>query len=186
MFIYMSIRQLLNYIKYSISISFCDFTIDCFYGDFFQFRKQCIVKPSIVKNNKYFYYLKRHNSFIGLNTYFASPPILPHGMSGIYISDQASIGKDVTILQQVTIGSNTIYNHPQYGAPTIGDNVFIGAGAKIIGNVKIGNNCRIGANCVVVKDMPDNTTAVLSNIKYITKNEIMNNKFHGINEIQTK
>lgn len=83
-------------------------------------------------------------------------------------------------MQSVTIGSNTIKNHPKYGSPRIGDNVFIGAGAKIIGCIKIGDNCRIGANCVVVKDMPANTTAVLGNIRFITKNENLDNHFNGI------
>ena len=44
--------------------------------------------------------------------------------------------------------------------PHIGDNVFIGAGAKILGDIKIGNNVKIGANAVVTKDVPDNCTVV--------------------------
>ena len=50
---------------------------------------------------------------------------------------------------------------PKSGAPVIGDNVYIGAGAKIIGGVRIGNNVRIGAGCVVVEDVPDNCTVVM-------------------------
>ena len=46
------------------------------------------------------------------------------------------------------------------GAAIIGDNVFIGAGTKIIGSVKIGNNVTIGQNCVIVKDIPDNCVVV--------------------------
>lgn len=57
-------------------------------------------------------------------------------------------------MQQVTIGSSRGGTHP--GFPTIGNNVFIACGAKIIGNVKIGNNVIIGANAVVTKDIPDN------------------------------
>ena len=78
---------------------------------------------------------------------------------------------------QVTIGSNTLVDSKGQGAPTIGDNVYIGAGAKIIGKVTIGNNVRIGANCVVTKDVPDNTTVVSAPIRFIEKTEKMNNIF---------
>lgn len=56
-------------------------------------------------------------------------------------------------MQQVTIGRCIGGNRP--GVPTIGNNVFIGAGAKIIGAVKLGNNIIVGANAVVTKDVPD-------------------------------
>ena len=55
----------------------------------------------------------------------------------------------------------------RYGAPTIGDNVLIGAGAKIIGNITIGNNVKIGANACVTVDIPDNSTVVSSKIRII-------------------
>lgn len=129
----------------------------------------------------YYAYLHKYNAFIGSHSQFKKAPVTPHGLNGIHISEKACIGENCVILQQVTIGSNTIKGHKRYGSPTIGDNVFIGAGAKIIGNVKIGNNCRIGANCVVVTDMPDNTTAVLSQVRFIQKEEAdMNNTFEGV------
>lgn len=56
----------------------------------------------------------------------------------------------------------------------LGKNVYIGAGAKIIGNVKVGDNVRVGANCVVVEDVPDNCTIVMNKpriIKHELKNE---------------
>jgi serine O-acetyltransferase len=65
-----------------------------------------------------------------------------------------TIGKNCWINQQVTIGWE------QKGRPVIGDNVRIGAGAKVIGKVVVGNNSIIGANAVIVKDLPDNCTAV--------------------------
>ena len=58
------------------------------------------------------------------------------------------------------------------GAPTIGSNCLIGAGAKIIGNVHVGNNVRIGANAIVVDDVPDNCTVVMNKPRVIVrKNE---------------
>lgn len=92
---------------------------------------------------------------------------VPH-ISGIIISCFAEIGEGCTILQQVTIGQESIRHKGQ--APTIGNNVYIGAGAKIIGPIKIGNNVRIGANAVVTKDVPDNCTVVGAN-RIIYSNE---------------
>lgn len=105
----------------------------------------------------------------------------PHGLNGIHISDAAIIGEGCVILQQVTIGSNTSKGSKKLGSSVISRNVFIGAGAKIIGNVHVGNNCRIGANCVVIKDMPDNSTAVLRNIDIIINNTPRDNSYKGIN-----
>lgn len=99
---------------------------------------------------------------------------LPHGPNGIFISRGALIGKNCVIFQQVTIGSNTLKDSKKKGAPVIGDNVYIGAGAKIIGNVVVGNNCRIGANAVVANDVPDNSTIVLQHPRVIEKIENLN------------
>lgn len=78
---------------------------------------------------------------------------------GIIISKHAIIGKDCTIFQFVTIGAvdkQGISNK----APRIGNNVYIGAGAKILGDIGIGDNVKIGANAVVTKNVPDNCTVV--------------------------
>ncbi len=85
---------------------------------------------------------------------------MPH-LSGIIISLYSEIGDDCTLFQQVTIGEENI-GYPGK-APHIGNNVYIGAGAKIIGPIHIGNNVRIGANAVVTKDVPDNCTVVGAN-----------------------
>ncbi len=108
--------------------------------------------------------------------------ITPHGLFGIYISFGAKVGKDCVIFNNVTIGSNTLDDSKGYGAPTIGDNVYIGVGAKIIGNVKIGNNVRIGANCVVVEDVEDNSTIVLQHPRIIKKKRKRNNNYYSWNE----
>lgn len=68
----------------------------------------------------------------------------------IVINPKSKIGKNLDIRQGCTIGNNA------KGTPIIGDNVYLGAGAKIIGNVVIGNNVIVGANAVVTKDVPDN------------------------------
>lgn len=86
---------------------------------------------------------------------------LEHNGNGVVIYTKAVIGNNVRIFQQVTIGANDPYEEQvKYGAPLIGDNVFIGAGAKIIGPIKIGEGAKIGANAVVNTDIPNGATAV--------------------------
>jgi len=67
-----------------------------------------------------------------------------------------------------------------FGAPVIGNDVYIGAGARIIGNVRIGNQCRIGANCVVTKDVPDRATVVLAKPRVFIHEEERDNSFRKI------
>ena len=84
---------------------------------------------------------------------------LPH-LNGIIIHPTASIGSNCTIYQQVTIGVNEFDENIPRKAAVIGDNCYIGAGAKIIGHIRIGDNVRIGANAVVIADVPSNCTVV--------------------------
>ena len=77
---------------------------------------------------------------------------------GIVINGKSKIGKNFNISQGVTLGMANRGRNKGY--PVIGDNVYIGPGAKIVGAVNIGNNVAIGANCVVTKDIPDNAVVV--------------------------
>lgn len=104
-------------------------------------------------------------------------PIFPHGINGVFIAQEAVVGEGCVIFQHVTIGSNTLLDSKGQGAPVIGNNVYIGAGAKIIGKVVVGDNCRIGANCVVTKDVPENTTVVSAPVRYIHKDKLNDNSF---------
>lgn len=76
---------------------------------------------------------------------------------GIVIHQNAIIGSNTIIYQNVTIGRR---NGNKEESPIIGKNCIIGAGACVLGNIKIGNNVKIGANSVVVTDVPDNCTVV--------------------------
>lgn len=101
----------------------------------------------------------------------------PHGFAGIHISAYAKIGQGCTIFQHVVIGSNTLPDSRSQGSPVIGNNVYIGAGAMIIGNVHVGDNVRIGANAIVTKDVPPNSVVVSSKQRTIRKDVPLNNKF---------
>ena len=103
------------------------------------------------------YYMSVQSGYVGKNAVFKNEPCFPHGQKGVFISGGAKIGENCVIYQNVTIGSNDNKNSKKYGAPTIGNNVLIGAGATIIGNVVIGNNVRISANCAVNEDIPDDS-----------------------------
>ncbi len=80
-----------------------------------------------------------------------------HGM-GVVIGETAVIGDDVLLYQGSTLGGTGIVKGKRH--PTIGNNVVVGAGAKVLGNITIGDNSYIGANAVVVKDVPPNSTVV--------------------------
>lgn len=82
---------------------------------------------------------------------------IDHG-EGVVIGETSVIGDDVIIYQQVTLGGTGKEHGKRH--PTIGNNVVIGAGAKILGNITIGDHVRIGAGSVVVNDVPDNCTVV--------------------------
>lgn len=82
---------------------------------------------------------------------------IDHGM-GIVIGETAVIGDNVTIYHGVTLGGTGKEKGKRH--PTIGNNVLIGCGAKVLGNITIGNNSRIGANSVVITNVPSESTAV--------------------------
>ncbi|MDF7806161.1 serine O-acetyltransferase, partial [Pontiellaceae bacterium B12219] len=104
----------------------------------------------------------RHLSFqmgisIPLTTQIDSGFYIGH-FGGIVVNGRSIIGKNCNISQGVTLGQAN--RGKNKGCPTIGDHVYIGPGAKIVGAVRVGNNVAIGANCVVTKDIPDNAVVV--------------------------
>lgn len=82
---------------------------------------------------------------------------IDHGM-GVVIGETTVIGDDVTLYQGVTLGGTGKEKGKRH--PTLQNNVFVGAGANILGNITIGENSRVGAGSVVLRDVPDNATIV--------------------------
>lgn len=82
---------------------------------------------------------------------------IDHG-SGVVIGETAVIGNDVVIYQGVTLGGVSTIDKKRH--PTLGNNIVVGAGAKVLGNITIGDYVQIGANAVVLKDVPSNSTVV--------------------------
>ncbi len=83
--------------------------------------------------------------------------VIDHGM-GVVIGETAEIGDDCYFYHQVTLGVARTMAGKRH--PTVGDNVIIGAGAKVLGPIRVGDNARVGANAVVVDDVPADTTMV--------------------------
>lgn len=93
------------------------------------------------------------NSFIPGSAVIGIETKCAYGGIGVVVHKDAIIGKRVIIGQNVTIGRQL----DPSGVPSIGDDVYISAGARILGKIKIGNNIIIGANAVVIRDVPDNS-----------------------------
>lgn len=83
--------------------------------------------------------------------------LIDHGM-GVVIGETAEVGNRVTIYHGTTLGGTGKDSGKRH--PTIGDDVIIGAGAKVLGPINIGSNSKIGANAVVIKDVPNGATVV--------------------------
>lgn len=92
--------------------------------------------------------------------------VIDHGM-GVVIGETAEIGDDVLLYHGVTLGGTGKDKGKRH--PTLGNNVVIGAGAKVLGPIYIGSNSKIGANSVVLKDVPNGATAVGIPAKNIIK-----------------
>ncbi|MBP1889298.1 serine O-acetyltransferase [Clostridium moniliforme] len=93
---------------------------------------------------------------------------IDHGM-GVVIGETAEVGDNVTIYHGVTLGGTGKDKGKRH--PTVGNNVIIGAGSKVLGPIYIGDNVKIGANSVVLKDINNNSTAVGIPAKVIKKTE---------------
>ena len=90
---------------------------------------------------------------IGRGAEFGPGFVIVHS-GGVVINGTVTGGANVRLEHQVTIGAE------KRQSPVLGDGVFVGAGAKILGEVRVGNGAKIGANAVVVTDIPDHATAV--------------------------
>ena len=93
---------------------------------------------------------------------------IDHGM-GVVIGETAEVGDNVVLFHGVTLGGTGKDTGKRH--PTIGNNVFIGSGAKVLGPIIIGDYCKIGANAVVLKDIPAHSTAVGIPAKIIEKKD---------------
>lgn len=118
-----------------------------------------------LNNNKYEYCARLLSQFAKLTTGIEIHPgaeigkgtFIDHG-SGVVIGETTIIGDNCTIYQGVTLGGTGKETGKRH--PTLGDNVMVGSGAKLLGAINIGSNSKIAAGAVVLKDVPEHSTAV--------------------------
>jgi len=105
---------------------------------------------------------------------------IDHGM-GVVIGETAEIGDDVTIYQGVTLGGTGKQKGKRH--PTIGNNVVISAGAKVLGSIEIGNDVIIGSGAVVIRSVPDKCTVVgvPGRIVRVRGEKVLSDEFHRMN-----
>ncbi|SEM80946.1 serine O-acetyltransferase [bacterium A37T11] len=160
--------MLLDFVKsdlfrYSGNLSFKSFIKHFFITPGFKYMFYFRLCKHMKSRSKIIYYLirliLRHYSFrygfdIPVGTEIGYGFYIGH-FGGIVISGKAKIGNNVNISQGVTIGFSA--RGKNVGYPEIGDNVFIGPGAKVMGGILVGDNACVGANAVVLIDCPNNS-----------------------------
>ncbi len=125
-------------------------------------RKHFLLARFISQMNRFFTGIEIHpGATIGRRLF------IDHGM-GVVIGETAEVGDDVTIYQGVTLGGTGKDHGKRH--PTIGNNVTIGSGAKVLGPITIGDHAKVGAGAVVVRCVPSCSTAVGVPAQVITKN----------------
>lgn len=117
------------------------------------YKKNLVLLPRLISQiSRFFTGIEIHpGAIIGQGLF------IDHGM-GVVIGETAEVGDNVTLYQGVTLGGTGKEKGKRH--PTIGNNVFIGSGAKILGSIKVGDNVKIGAGSVVTKPVPNDSTVV--------------------------
>ncbi|WP_193075260.1 serine O-acetyltransferase [Pseudomonas sp. FME51] len=113
------------------------------------YKKKVPVLPLLIKYTIFIVF----NSVIPYSCQIGRGSKFAYGAIGVVLHSRCRIGRNVIIGQGVTIGRQL----DPAGIPSIGDNVYISAGARILGGIKVGDNVIIGANAVVIKDVPENS-----------------------------
>ena len=127
-----------------------------------EFRTQFILRLGTIGNILFFLNGLGGNVDLAKCKNIGEGFVLMHGIGTVF-NAASVIGKNCTVLHNVTIGAG------RGGAPTLGDNVYVGAGALIIGGIKIGDNVKIGAGAIVVEDVPSNSTVVCEKARIIRR-----------------
>jgi len=121
------------------------------------YRRRVPVVPSILRNIIFLLF----NSYIPSSATIGRRTVFAYGAIGVVLHADSRIGDGCVIGQGVTIGATeAFFSGVPNKCPTIGDNCYIGAGAKILGDITVGKSCQIGAGAVVLKDIPAHSVVV--------------------------
>lgn len=132
------------------------------------FKMRIPLLPQLIYRLIYF----TNNCHVHYSTSIGKGTIIAYGGISVVIHKDAILGQNCVIESCVTIGGRSNLKK----VPTVGNNVFIGTGAKVLGNVKVGNNVIIGANAVVIHDVPDNSIVAGVPARIIESNVDINEK----------
>ncbi len=132
-------------------------------------RKHIPLIPSLIRNLIFLLY----NSYIPSSASIGVGSVFAYGAIGVVVHANATIGRRCVLGQGITIGASEGFVSSETNrCPTIGDNCYIGAGAKILGNIMIGDSCQIGAGAIVLKSMPDHSVAVGAPARVVGQTEV--------------
>jgi len=121
------------------------------------YKKNIPILPVLIRNIIFLIY----NSYIPASAEIGKGSIFAYGAIGVVVHAKAKIGKGCVIGQGVTIGaSEGFFSKKEQAAPQIGDNCYISAGAKILGNIIVSGNSIIGAGAIVLRDIPPHAITV--------------------------
>lgn len=120
-------------------------------------QKRIPLLPALLRNLIFLVF----NSYIPPSAIIGRGTVFAYGAIGVVLHADTKIGAGCVIGQGVTIGAAEAYvSHEKHRCPTVGDHCYIGAGARILGDIVIGDRCQIGAGAVVIKDVPSHAIAV--------------------------
>ena len=121
------------------------------------YQKRIPLAPTLLRNLIFLIF----NSYIPPSAIIGRGTVFAYGAIGVVLHADAKIGRGCVIGQGVTIGASEAYvSREKHRCPTIGDHCYVGAGAKILGDIVIGDRCQIGAGAVVIKDVPSHAIVV--------------------------
>ncbi|KIF82710.1 serine O-acetyltransferase [Noviherbaspirillum autotrophicum] len=121
------------------------------------YHKRIPVIPAAMKNIMFLLF----NSYIPPSATIGKGTVFAYGAIGVVLHADSKLGSGCVIGQGVTIGaSEAFFSGEPNKCPIIGNNVYIGAGARILGNITIGDGCQIGAGAVVIRDVPPHSIVV--------------------------
>ena len=133
------------------------------------YRKHIPIIPTLIRNLIFLLY----NSYIPSSASIGGSSIFAYGAIGVVVHADAIIGRGCVIGQGITIGASEGFVSPEANrCPTIGDNCYIGAGAKLLGDIKIGESCQIGAGAVVLKNIPNHSVVVGAPARVVGQTEL--------------
>lgn len=121
------------------------------------YRKRIPIMPAVMRNIMFLLF----NSYIPPSATIGKGTVFAYGAIGVVLHADSWLGSGCVIGQGVTIGaSEAFFSGLPNKCPSIGNNVYIGAGARILGDITIGDGCQIGAGAIVVRDVPPHSVVV--------------------------